>query len=664
MTDRRPTASWLSVLLLALALGAGLVVAAHVVAPDGAQHVLAGADGVTSPVERRNQSFVTGGLLAVLPLSVLLSGTVVRRARYGRVIAAGSEEEPPALRPTRGEARAAAGVAVAVAGAALWTLGATGERTGAGREGVRELAPLWSGDFWPGVLLVGPVAALLLLLLVRVGTALLHVVRERLGHGVPLVLRYARDDAQPVFTAPAEPSRRWLTGALQRELRLALAEFESAALPAGAAREWVWSGLDAAVLAVGHPDEVGRGHRDRDPAALAAALILVRCVRAGLGICGARPGTRPPVRMAAACCALNPLHGPASLRERLRVPGGGPGTELPVCSLCSDYLRLPFVSPSPGLLLLPGPRHTRVPYLEAAGPLPAVHGGLNALVREIKETPVRTEPSRARDRRGPLLAASAALGLAAVVALAGQAGAGGSVNWLVPLPLFVGAAVGAVYVRRHPGERRAEPRTVFTTAEEAAFVRKRARTAELLPELGLLIAEAPVALPGGTPGMERALDAYAAAGTVLDGARDLADLAGVVALVEEGTAPIRAEMNAARPSRRRLLSRRSVPAQPHTPLTCFFNPFHGLATAGEVSWRMLGRRDLLTVAVCAECAAALAARRTPQSLTVRHEGRLVPYYEVPPEQSLWAATGYGSLTGGPLAPLVNRGDFRRAAEQR
>ncbi|MGN0116524.1 MAG: hypothetical protein ACI39M_03445 [Streptomyces albidoflavus] len=373
MTDRRPIASWFSVLLLTLVLGTGLVVVAHVAAPEGARHVFAGSDGLTSPVERRNQSFVTGGLLALLPSSVLLSGTVVRRARYGRVTAARSEEEPPALRPTSGEVRAAAGVAVAVAGAAQWTLGATGERAGPGREDVRDLAPLWSGDFWPGVLLVGPVAALLLLLLVRVGAALLHVVRGRLGHGVPLVLRYARDDAQPVFTAPTEPSRRWLTGALQRELRLAMAEFEAAALPAGAAREWAWSGLDAAVLAVGHPDEVGRGHRD--PAALAAALVLVRCVRAGLGTCGARPGTRPPVRMAAACCALNPLHGPASLRERLRVPGGGPGTELPVCSLCSDYLRLPFVSPSPGLLLLPGPRRTRVPYLEAAGPLPPVDGG-------------------------------------------------------------------------------------------------------------------------------------------------------------------------------------------------------------------------------------------------------------------------------------------------
>ncbi|MFJ7786840.1 hypothetical protein ACIQY8_29930 [Streptomyces albidoflavus] len=234
----------------------------------------------------------------------------------------------------------------------------------------------------------------------------------------------------------------------------------------------------------------------------------------------------------------------------------------------------------PGLLLLPGPRRTRVPYLEAAGPLPAVHGGLNALVREIKETPVRTELSRARDRRGLLLAASAALGLAAVVALAGQAGAGGSVNWLVPLTLFLGAFIGAVYVRRHPGERRAEPSTVFTTAEGAAFVRMRAKAAELLPGLALLIVETPVALPGGTPGTERALDAYAAAGTVLDGARDLA---GVVALVEEGTAPIRAAMNAARPRRGRLLSRRPVPAQPHTPLTCFFNPFHGLATAGEVA---------------------------------------------------------------------------------
>ncbi|MER7782154.1 hypothetical protein ABTZ92_07645 [Streptomyces albidoflavus] len=661
MTDRRPIAAWFSVLLLALALGSGLVVTGHVAAPEGARHVLAGADGLTSPVERRNQSFVTGGLLSPLPLSVLLSGTVVRRARYGRVIAARSEEEPPALRPTRGEARAAAGAAVAVAGAALWTLGATGERTGPGREDVRELAPLWSGDFWPGLLLVGPGAALLLFLLVRIGAAVLHVVRGRRGRGVPLVLRYARADAQPVFAAPTEPSRRWLTGALRQELRLALVEFEAAGLPDGPAREWAWSGLDAAALAVGHQDEAGGGHRD--PAALAAALVLVRCVRAGLGTCGVRPGTRPPVRMAAACCALNPLHGPASLRERLRVPGGGPGTDLPVCALCSDYLRLPFVNPSPGLLLLPGPRRTRVPYLAAAGPLPAVHGGLDALVREIKETPARTEPSRARGRRGLLRPASAVPGLAAVLALAGTAGAGGGVNRLVPLPLFAGAVFGAVYVR-HRGKRRAEPRTVFATAEGAAFVRMRAQAAELVPTLGALIAEAPVALPGGTPGMERALDAYAAAGTVLDGARDLADLAGVVALVEEGTAPIRAAMNAARPRRRRLLSRRPAPARPHTPLTCFFNPFHGLATAGDVTWRMLGRRDRLTVAVCVECAADLAGRRTPQALTVRHEGRLVPYYEVPPERSLWAATGYGSLTGGPLAPLVNRGDFRRAAEQR
>ncbi|MET7510711.1 hypothetical protein [Streptomyces albidoflavus] len=249
-----------------------------------------------------------------------------------------------------------------------------------------------------------------------------------------------------------------------------------------------------------------------------------------------------------------------------------------------------------------------MPYLAAAGPLPAVHEGLGALVREIESTPVRTEPSRARGRRGLLRPASAALGLAAVVAPAWAAGAGGGVNWLVPLSLFVGAVVGAAYVRRRPGKRRTEPQTVFATAEDAAFARMRPQAAELLSALRLLIAQAPVALPGGTSGMGRALDAYAAAGTVLDGARDVADLAGVVALVEQGTAPIRAAMGAARPRHRRLLSRRPVPAPPHTPLTCFFNPFHGLATAGDAAWRMLGRRDRLTVAVCAECAADLAAR--------------------------------------------------------
>jgi hypothetical protein len=53
-------------------------------------------------------------------------------------------------------------------------------------------------------------------------------------------------------------------------------------------------------------------------------------------------------------------------------------------------------------------------------------------------------------------------------------------------------------------------------------------------------------------------------------------------------------------------------------------------------------------------------------MAVRHQGRTVPYFEVPAERSLWAATGYGSLLSGPddtLAARVGTGEFSRALLQ-
>ncbi|WBB64167.1 hypothetical protein O7599_17340 [Streptomyces sp. WMMC500] len=183
------------------------------------------------------------------------------------------------------------------------------------------------------------------------------------------------------------------------------------------------------------------------------------------------------------------------------------------------------------------------------------------------------------------------------------------------------------------------PRAVFAAAAAAdeADLRRRAE-AEVIA-----LGEAARAHPDDADpaGLQSALDAYAAAGTVLDGARGRADLAGVLALVLEG----RDALQGARTAR---------------PL-CFFNPLHGRG-ARRLKWRPLGRRDHLRVWACAACATAVQARRAPEVLTERVDDRDVPYFEVPAERSLWAATGYGSLAGDPLAARVARGDFTRALE--
>ncbi|MCD9876116.1 hypothetical protein [Streptomyces guryensis] len=186
----------------------------------------------------------------------------------------------------------------------------------------------------------------------------------------------------------------------------------------------------------------------------------------------------------------------------------------------------------------------------------------------------------------------------------------------------------------------AHPQAVFAAARDAdeAALRRRAE-AEVLA-LGKSAEAADVS---GTPGLQHALDAYAAAGTVLDAARGLPDLAGVLALVAEGRDALAG-------------SRSALPL-------CFFNPLHGRAVR-RTTWRPLGRRDRAQVAVCPACAAAVRARRAPEVLTdVAESGGPVPYFEVPAERSMWAATGYGSLLGGGdgLVGRVARGDFTRSA---
>jgi hypothetical protein len=130
--------------------------------------------------------------------------------------------------------------------------------------------------------------------------------------------------------------------------------------------------------------------------------------------------------------------------------------------------------------------------------------------------------------------------------------------------------------------------------------------------------------------LTRALDSYEAAARVFDHAHDITDIAGVLVLVRIGMAAATAAETAG--------------ADARDPVDlCFFNPLHGIS-ARHVRWRQLGQQDALIVRACAECADRLHQRRQPDALTCEVNGHEVPYYQVDPEQSVWAATGYGQFT--------------------
>ncbi|MGW0368515.1 hypothetical protein ACWDZW_06235 [Streptomyces coeruleorubidus] len=194
--------------------------------------------------------------------------------------------------------------------------------------------------------------------------------------------------------------------------------------------------------------------------------------------------------------------------------------------------------------------------------------------------------------------------------------------WLWPLIAVPALALTALATRALVRSRRttsAIPQLVFATARAADEARLRRRAEVEVLALGEATQAADAAT---TPDLQRALDAYAAAGRVLDEARGVPDLAGVLALAQEG--------------------RDALAGSPGLPL-CFFNPLHGRA-ALRTGWRPLGRRDRLDVAVCQDCADALRDRRAPEVLTDRAgDGRTVPYFELPAGRSVWSATGYGSL---------------------
>ncbi len=230
-------------------------------------------------------------------------------------------------------------------------------------------------------------------------------------------------------------------------------------------------------------------------------------------------------------------------------------------------------------------------------------------------------------------------------AASSRAGSGGSplvrILSLVVGPVLLLAAAGMLLRRRSRLRDLttpfALPRSVFAAARQADEAGLRDRAGEEVVRLG----EEARTAQGDPAAVERALDAYAAAGTVLDRAGGVVDLAGVFALVAEGRA--------------------ALSKAPATLPLCFFHPLHGPAVR-RIPWRPLGRREQLRVAACETCLRAVRTRRAPEVLTDRRDGRPFPYFEIPAEDSIWAATGYGSLLSGDgdsLAGRVQRGDFTR-----
>ncbi|MCD0447999.1 hypothetical protein LO762_02130 [Actinocorallia sp. API 0066] len=224
------------------------------------------------------------------------------------------------------------------------------------------------------------------------------------------------------------------------------------------------------------------------------------------------------------------------------------------------------------------------------------------------------------------------------------------------------AAVAGLAVWRWRRTGRPEPqhshplilsRATLETARKADEKGLRKQAAEAVVAFGELVDAAAVS-SGDARARELlalALDAYQAAGKVLDEARGVPDLAGVLVLVDRG-------QDALASARARAAGRKEIPPS----ALCFFNPLHGDAT-GMVTWRRLGTRDAIKVEACQACAKAVRGHRPPEALLDTSGAKPLPYYAT---SSLWARTGYGQFgdggfedgTGDGLIARVLRGDHR------
>ncbi|WP_328911690.1 MULTISPECIES: hypothetical protein [unclassified Streptomyces] len=231
---------------------------------------------------------------------------------------------------------------------------AQGPRTAPEALDDHRLPALYSGDFWPG-LLIGALAAGVLwgLLAAVLGCAAL------VGNG----RRRAREPGH----APPDPGLGRLRRGAQHELDTLGARFAEAT-PDEATRLRVWDCLDTAMLLVDRgPD--GRPGEAVTAADLAAAIVLAQAGLAALSGHGYED-----------CCGLNPLHGPATARRDV-----GSVRREHVCASCRSEIRRAPGQADALRLVLPGPGGGAIPYEKAAGPLPAVRDGITRLITATRE---------------------------------------------------------------------------------------------------------------------------------------------------------------------------------------------------------------------------------------------------------------------------------------
>lgn len=244
---------------------------------------------------------------------------------------------------------------------------------------------------------------------------------------------------------------------------------------------------------------------------------------------------------------------------------------------------------------------------------------------------------------------------------------GGAIAGATLAAFTVGGVAVIALVRRRRRRRRARsqasllapgtaadsayaPSTVVDAARAATADELRTQAREQLLALGEFLeqpglAGAAAATPEPHSGQEeadltRALDAYTAAGQVLDSASGIPDLAGVLVLTHMGRCAAEAA-----------LARQSGRPAPPLSLLCFFNPLHGEGTR-QTRWRAQGGHQALDVDACDACADAIAQRKFPSVLADTSTGKDVPYYEAP---TTWAATGYGQFSTDLIERILTTG---------
>lgn len=216
--------------------------------------------------------------------------------------------------------------------------------------------------------------------------------------------------------------------------------------------------------------------------------------------------------------------------------------------------------------------------------------------------------------------------------------------WAAGAAVLLLAAVGGAYLWYRPRRLPEPPRhTAFDNVDQARRDVLQERAERELIEVGERIsAQEAGAGEASAAAMATALDAHAAARSVLDSAPEgdagLADLAGVLVLLDKAEDALARAGSGGRGRDRR---------------HCYANPLHGTSTA-DTDWRELGSDRTVRVPLCKACAKSVRTRMRPDPLLVEHEGRTVPYYDVPAEESVWSATGFGTLTDD-LVARVQRG---------